>query len=110
MTLQGHNKKLADSDCMTFGKDTTLGTVINDTAVSCRWWIDGGNDWKPCSESWMIKPNSWVMSNGLCTVSPNEECDNYNDIAQTYGWRGQGKCQNRQKMDPVFGSMNCYVG
>ncbi|KAJ5124095.1 Peptidoglycan-binding Lysin subgroup [Penicillium bovifimosum] len=111
MVFEGHNKKLDDSDCMLIGKDSTLRSVLNDTAVSCRWWIEGGNDWLPCSESYMsVKPNSWVMSNGLCTVSPNKKCDNYNDIAETYGWRGTGNCQNRRTMDPAFGSMKCYVG
>ncbi|EKV19055.1 hypothetical protein PDIG_05520 [Penicillium digitatum PHI26] len=36
--LQGHNKKLEDSDCMKFRAASKLETVVNDTAVSCRWW------------------------------------------------------------------------
>jgi hypothetical protein len=109
MTLQGHNRKLDDSACVAMGSD--LGTIINDTSISCRWWVNGGLVWEPCSNSRLTHPNSWIISNGLCTVVENEECDNYNDIGQTYGWRGPGHCQNRKTADPwPFGSMQCYVG
>ena len=108
-TLQGHNKKLDDSACLVMGSD--IGTIINDTSVSCRWWVDGGLSSEPCSNSRLTHPESWEISNGLCTVVKNEECDNYRDIGQTYGWRGPGHCQNRKKSDPwPFGSMQCYVG
>jgi hypothetical protein len=111
MTIQGHNKRLDDSACMVIGSD--LGTIINDTSVSCRWWADDGDGfaWGPCSNSRMQVPSSWIMSNGLCTVVENEVCDNYNYIAQTYGSRGPGDCQNRKDADPwPFKSMQCYVG
>ncbi|QQK48294.1 Peptidoglycan-binding Lysin subgroup [Penicillium digitatum] len=111
--LQGHNKKLEDSDCMKFRAASKLETVVNDTAVSCRWWTlpDTGNwQWRNCHSNSLNKPKSWLMSNGLCTVSPNTECDLVNDRSQTYGWRGPGLCQDRRPMDPTFGSMKCYVG
>lgn len=111
--LQGHNKYLEDSDCMQFGKGSKLETLVKDTAVSCRSWTipESGNwEWTDCHKDSLDNPTSWRMSNGLCTVSPNDKCDLVNDISQTYGWRGPGLCQDRQLMDPKFGSMKCYVG
>ncbi|CAI7616225.1 unnamed protein product [Penicillium glandicola] len=110
--LQGHNKKLADSDCMKFRIASQLGTDISDTAVSCRRWdlVNGVWKWYDCHSNSLNKPQSWIMSNGLCTVSPNTDCDLVNDISQTYGWRGQGHCQDRGEMDPDFVSFKCYVG
>ncbi|KAJ5820760.1 uncharacterized protein N7525_010044 [Penicillium rubens] len=111
--LQGHNKYLEDSDCMQFGKGSKLETLVKDTAVSCHSWTipESGNwEWTDCHKDSLDNPTSWRMSNGLCTVSPNDKCDLVNDISQTYGWRGPGLCQDRQLMDPKFGSMKCYVG
>lgn len=110
MLLRGYNKKLADSACLVMpGWD--INSISNDVDVSCRWWTEGGLNSAPCNETKMQQLNSWVMSNGLCTVVRNEDCDNYHDIGQTYGARGGGICQNRQHADPApFGSMNCYVG
>ncbi|KAJ6133544.1 Peptidoglycan-binding Lysin subgroup [Penicillium samsonianum] len=111
--LQGHNKKLEDSDCMRFRTKSNLGTVVNDTAVSCRWWTipESGNwEWRNCHSDSLHNPKSWLMTNGLCTVSPNTQCDLVNDISQTYGWRGPGLCHDRQQMDPEFVSFKCYVG
>ncbi|CAG8898772.1 unnamed protein product [Penicillium egyptiacum] len=111
--LQGHNKYLEDSDCMKFGMASKLETIVSDTAVSCRWWTipESGNwEWRDCHNDALNNPKSWIMSNGLCTVSPNTQCDLVNDISQTYGWRGPGLCHDRQLMDPKFGSMKCYVG
>ncbi|KAJ5372770.1 Peptidoglycan-binding Lysin subgroup [Penicillium concentricum] len=114
VVLQGHNAKLEDSDCMKFGYKSELSTNVDDESVSCRYWImpEKGNwQWKDCHGTNLNKPKSWRMSNGLCTVSPNTECDLWNDISQTYGWRGPGQCQDRQQMDPeTFGSFKCYVG
>lgn len=110
MTLAGHNKKLEDISCLVM-PNSDISTIINDTAVSCRWWTEGGLKWSPCSESPMTKPNSWVISNGLCTVVKNKVCDNYHDIGQTYGYRGNGHCQNYKPTDPSpWGSMKCFVG
>jgi hypothetical protein len=111
MKLQGHNKNLEDSACLLM--DSDVGTIVNDTSISCLWWTRNGNAYEPtpCSESRLTHPNSWIMSNGLCTVVENEQCDNSKDIGQTYGARGKGDCQNRKTADPFpFGSMQCYVG
>ncbi|KGO55390.1 Peptidoglycan-binding Lysin subgroup [Penicillium expansum] len=111
--LQGHNKKLEDSTCMKFRSASTLQTDVTDTAVSCRWWTipESGNwEWRDCHSNSLNRPKSWIMSNGLCTVSPNTKCDLVSDISQTYGWRGPGLCQDRKTVDPTFGSLKCYVG
>ncbi|KGO75471.1 Peptidoglycan-binding Lysin subgroup [Penicillium italicum] len=111
--LQGHNKKLEDSDCMKFRSASKLKTNVTDTSVSCRWWTtqkSGNWEWRDCHSTALNRPKSWIMSNGLCTVSPNTQCDLVSDISQTYGWRGPGLCQDRQMMDPTFGSLKCYVG
>ncbi|KAJ5519980.1 Peptidoglycan-binding Lysin subgroup [Penicillium fimorum] len=112
--LQGHNAKLEDSDCMKLGSKSELKTKVDDESVSCRYLVipEKGN-WqlKDCHGTNLNKPKSWKMSNGLCTVSPNTECDLWNDISQTYGWRGPGQCQDRLSVDPdTFGSFRCYVG
>ncbi|KAF9252527.1 hypothetical protein DTO006G1_8526 [Penicillium roqueforti] len=110
--VQGHNKKLEDSDCMKFRAASNLATVVNNTAVSCRWWTlqNGKWEWRDCHSDALNSPKSWRMSNGLCTVSPNPTCDLVSDISQTYGWRGPGLCHDRQQMDPKFVSFKCYVG
>lgn len=111
--LQGHNKNLEDSDCMKFRSASTLKTDVTDTSVSCRWWTipsSGNWEWRDCKSDSLNKPKSWIMSNGLCTVSPNTQCDLVNDLSQTYGWRGPGLCHERQTVDPTFGSLKCYVG
>ncbi|KAF4771566.1 hypothetical protein N7455_007886 [Penicillium solitum] len=111
--LQGHNKNLEDSDCMKFRSASKLKTDVTDTSVSCRWWTipsSGNWEWRDCKSDYLNKPKSWIMSNGLCTVSPNTECDLVSDLSQTYGWRGPGLCHERQTVDPTFGSLKCYVG
>ncbi|KAJ5592330.1 hypothetical protein N7537_009234 [Penicillium hordei] len=111
--LQGHNKNLDDSDCMKFRSASKLKTDVTDTSVSCRWWTipERGNwEWRDCKSDSLNKPKSWIMTNGLCTVSPNTQCDLVNDLSQTYGWRGPGLCHERQTVDPTFGSLKCYVG
>ncbi|KAK9850297.1 hypothetical protein MYU51_012171 [Penicillium brevicompactum] len=110
MLLRGYNKKLSDSACLVMpGWD--INSISNDVDVSCRWWSEGGLTSAPCNATKLQQPNSWIMSNGLCTVVRNDGCDNYHDIGQTYGARGGGHCQNRLPTDPApFGSMNCYVG
>ncbi|KAJ5192317.1 hypothetical protein N7449_008459 [Penicillium cf. viridicatum] len=111
--LQGHNKNLEDSDCMKFRSASKLKTDVTDTSVSCRWWtipVSGNWEWRNCKSDSLNKPKSWIMTNGLCTVSPNTQCDLVNDISQTYGWRGPGLCHERQTVDPTFGSLKCYVG
>ncbi|CAG8026934.1 unnamed protein product [Penicillium salamii] len=110
MLLKGYNKKLEDSDCLVLpGWD--IPDVFDGKSVSCQWWSDGGLTSAPCNTTKLMTPGSWIISNGLCTVSPNEVCDNYNDLSQTYGARWGGTCQNRKSTDPSpFGSMKCYVG
>ncbi|CAG7915782.1 unnamed protein product [Penicillium olsonii] len=110
MLLRGYNKKLEDSDCLVLpGWD--IGNSYDGVSVSCQWWTNGGLTSGPCNHTKLTTPNSWLISNGLCTVSPNEVCDNYNDLSQTYGARWGGVCQNRKSTDPrPFGSMKCYVG
>lgn len=110
MTFEGHNKKWDDSACLALsGRD--IDSIVNETSVSCRWWKENGKEWEPCHHAQLRQPNSWIISNGLCTVVRNEECDSYHDIGQTYGWRGKGNCQDRKSGDPEpFGSMRCYVG
>ncbi|KAF7516416.1 hypothetical protein PCG10_002177 [Penicillium crustosum] len=111
--LQGHNKNLEDSDCMKFRSASKLKTDVTDTSVSCRWWTipsSGNWEWRDCKSDSLNKPKSWIMSNGLCTVSPNTQCDLVSDLSQTYGWRGPGLCHERQTVDPTFGSLKCYVG
>lgn len=111
VTLQGHNKELRNSKCLVLHGG--LSTNITDEDVSCRYWVDGGLNWKSCDDSPKTRPASWKMINGLCTVVDNDKCDNYNSIGQTYGWRGKGgPCQNGgRRGDPkTFNSMQCYVG
>ncbi|KOS47789.1 hypothetical protein ACN38_g1219 [Penicillium nordicum] len=111
--LQGHNKNLDDSDCMKFRRASKLKTDVTDSSVSCRWWTkpkSGNWEWRDCKSDALNRPRSWRMSNGLCTVSPNTQCDLVNDVSQTYGWRGPGLCHDRETMDPTFGSLKCYVG
>ncbi|KAJ5816258.1 Peptidoglycan-binding Lysin subgroup [Penicillium robsamsonii] len=91
VVLQGHNAKLEDSDCMKFSSKSELKTDVNDESVSCRYMTlpeKGDWQWRDCHGINLNKPKSWKMSNGLCTVSPNTECDLWNDVSQTYGWRG----------------------
>jgi hypothetical protein len=88
VTLQGHNKELRNSRCLVLHGG--LSTNITDEDVSCRYWVDGGLNWKSCDDSPKTRPASWKMINGLCTVVDNDKCDNYNSIGQTYGWRGKG--------------------
>lgn len=113
LELQGHNKKLEDAECLVIGPGSKVGSVINSTATSCRWWYDKGKKWLPCSENPLTKPKTWRVENGLCEIVEGTTCDNWNDVSATYGSRQvDPPCIARKhKQDPVrFQSMKCYIG
>lgn len=85
-----------------------LSTVVSDTDVSCRWWIDGGFNWTSCDKSDLKKPQSWFMGHGSCWVYPDSTCKEQSGSINDGTHLG---CQTQHTMatapDTVFGSLKC---
>lgn len=102
--LQGYNSAL--NQCLQL--QSGLSTIVSETGVSCRWWVDGGFSWKSCDASDMKKPRSWFMNNGSCLVYSDSACKEYSGTINGGTHIG---CQSEHTMgtgpDTDFGSLKC---
>jgi hypothetical protein len=86
-----------------------LSTVVSDTELSCRWWVDGGfGGWKSCDAIDLKKPRSWFMNNGSCMIYSDGACKE--NTGTINGGTHLG-CQSEHTMatepDTNFGSLKC---
>ena len=107
--VSGHNVNVSKT-CITL-RGGKLSTEISSTAISCRWYTEGGfGPWTDCASSPLKSPKSWYISNGICSVLDDANCKGNDGIGMAYySWDGKG-CRNWAKFDPiVWGSMHCSI-
>lgn len=95
--LQGYNFKHNDTiaHCLTIHEG--MNSEFTEEGVTCKWWTNNGFTWAPCDKSKLMKPESWFVKNGYCSMFKKKNCDCYD------GWmvhlRAKG-CENRTGRDP----------
>jgi hypothetical protein len=103
--LQGYDSGL--DHCLQL--QSALSTVVSNTGVSCRWWLNGGfSGWTSCDKSDLKKPMTWFMNRGSCLVYSDTACKEYSGTINGGTHLG---CQSVNLMatepDTNFGSLMC---